>query len=110
MKKQERALRDRHTEVVVYGSFGLGAYCGGCAEKVDDRWTDEPWKYPYHCDAIKALSALKAVVHGGSELSTTREVCDHWVGVKGSGHYRYGSTTPPAYWTHNYCPKCGEKL
>ena len=36
--------------------------------------------------------------------------CDHWVGVKGSGHYRYGSTTPPPYWTHSYCPKCGEKL
>ena len=51
-----------------------------------------------------------AEVHDGSEVSTTREVCDHWVGVKGSGHYRYGSTTPPPYWTHSYCPKCGEKL
>ena len=38
------------------------------------------------------------------------DTCDHWVGVRGSGHYRYGSNTPLAYWTHDYCPKCGEKL
>ena len=68
------------------------------------------YKWHPECAVIRVLDAWEAEVHDGSEVSTTREVCDHWVGVKGSGHYRYGSTTPPAYWTHNYCPKCGEKL
>jgi hypothetical protein len=90
MNQQERdALREKHRD--------WSGHCPVCHTETA-------------CDVIKVLDAWEAVVHGSSEVSATREVCDHWVGVRGSGHYRYGSNTPPAYWTHTYCPKCGEKL
>ena len=44
------------------------------------------------------------------ETITELPNCDHWVTVKRSGQYGYASSVPPEYWTHTYCPKCGEKL
>ena len=44
-----------------------------------------------------------------NDLKTEVE-CDHWVTVKRSGHYGYASKVSPDYWTHTFCPKCGEKL
>ena len=103
MNQQERdALRYKHRCL----ESKVGPWCRSCM-------------HGWPCDVIKVLDALDEVtpidatsseVHDDSEVSVIREVCDHWVGVRGSGHYRYGSTTPPAYWTHTYCPKCGEKL
>ena len=47
----------------------------------------------------------EAEVHDGSEVSTTREVCDHadWT----SNAYSDGIYVDMGY---RYCPKCGEKL
>lgn len=42
--------------------------------------------------------------------SPTTEACDHWVGVKRSGHYKYASDTSEKFWEFTYCPKCGVKL
>jgi len=110
MNQQERdEVRKKHT-LEPYEDRITGQEVTTCAHCCTDEWP---------CDVIKVLDALEEVtptdatsseVHHDSEVSATREVCDHWVGVRGSGHYRYGSTTPPAYWTHTYCPKCGEKL
>ena len=46
---------------------------------------------------------------GNSDVMPVNE-CDHWVTVKRSGQYGYASSVPPEYWTHTFCPKCGEKL
>ena len=47
----------------------------------------------------------EAEVHDGSELSTTREVCDH--ADRTSYAYSDGIYVDMGY---RYCPKCGEKL
>ena len=54
---------------------------------------------------IKVLDASEAEVHDGSEVSSTREVCDHadWTG----NAYSDGIYVDMGY---RYCPKCGEKL
>ena len=54
---------------------------------------------------IRVLDAWEAEVHDGSEVSTTREVCDHvdW----NSAAYSEGIYVDMGY---RYCPKCGEKL
>ena len=48
---------------------------------------------------------LEAEVHDGSEVSTTREVCDHadWT----SNAYSDGIYVDMGY---RYCPKCGDRL
>ena len=62
------------------------------------RWYDDlPAATNTNEDAALAASIERAIEshdeemerREASEVSTTREVCDHWVGVKGSGHYRY---------------------
>ena len=54
---------------------------------------------------IKVLDASEAEVHDGSEVSSTREVCDHadWTG----NAYSDGIYVDMGY---RYCPKCGNKL
>ena len=72
--------------------------CLGCAEcDIDD----------YPCDVIKVLDATENLKF--SDLKDKVE-CDHWVTVKKSGQYGYASSVSPEYWTHTFCPKCGEKL
>jgi hypothetical protein len=79
----------------------------------------------YPCDVIKVLDELDRVMNAAEvygmvvramteqnshETITELPNCDHWVTVKRSGQYGYASSVPPEYWTHTYCPKCGEKL
>jgi len=90
------------------------------------------WPTAYPCDVIKVLDALEeanfqAAINyergyddGFKVLDATENLkfsdlkvkveCDHWVTVKKSGQYGYASSVSPEYWTHTYCPKCGEKL
>ena len=86
MDSQERdALREKHRD--------WSGHCPAC-------------DYQSHpCDVIKVLDAWEAEVHDGSELSTTREVCDHadWT----SSVYSDGIYVDMGY---RYCPRCGEKL
>ena len=78
MDSQERdALREKHRD--------WSGHCPAC-------------DYQSHpCDVIKVLDAWEAEVHDGSEVSTTREVCDHAIfdGNAHDGMKLYG------------CPKCG---
>jgi len=61
MNQQERdALRELHYRRDTWD----GAYCHECFQD-------------YPCDVIKVLDAWESVVHDGSEVSATREVCDH---------------------------------
>ena len=104
MNQQERdELRENHRRDGVLG-------CWTCQ---DYAWNDE-----YPCDVIRVLDAwadtteyppegqnVESEVHDGSEVSTTREVCDHadWT----SNAYSDGIYVDMGY---RYCPKCGEKL
>ena len=65
------------------------------------------WPTAYPCDVLKVLDATENLKF--SDLKVKVE-CDHWVTVKKSGQYGYASSVSPEYWTHTYCPKCGEKL
>jgi len=59
------------------------------------------------CDVIKVLDATENLKFNDLKVKVE---CDHWVTVKRSGQYGYASSVSPEYWTHTYCPKCGEKL
>jgi len=61
----------------------------------------------YPCDVIKVLDATENLKFNDLKVKVE---CDHWVTVKRSGQYGYASSVLPEYWTHTYCPKCGEKL
>ena len=64
------------------------------------------YKWHPECAVICVLDAWEAEVHHGSEVSTTREVCDHVEGGE-IPHTTEGINV----WLHfTYCPKCGEKL
>ena len=72
-----------------------GAYCGWCLQ----HWP---------CDVVEKVmfaEATSSEVHDGSEVSTTREVCDHadWTSLA----YSEDIYVDMGY---RYCPKCGEKL
>ena len=91
MNQQERdALREKHR----VGQNEADDQCQSCYS---------PDGYP--CDVIKVLDAWEAEVHDGSEVSTTREVCDHadWT----TNAYSDGIYADMGY---RYCPKCGNKL
>jgi len=120
--EERQALREKH------GKFGFRDNRTFCVFCLDDDGLD----IPYPCDVIKVLDALdeadrRAVANyeaaegyrmvvramvGQNSHGTITELanCDHWVTVKRSGQYGYASSVPPEYWTHTYCPKCGEKL
>ena len=89
---ERQALREKHTY--------LGDYCGFCVK-------DGGYPADYPCDVIKLLDATENLKP--NDLKTEVE-CDHWVTVKRSNQYGNASSVPFEYWTHNYCPKCGEKL
>jgi len=63
------------------------------------------YKWHPECAVICVLDAWEAEVHDGSEVSATREVCDHadWT----SNVYSDDIYADMGY---RYCPKCGEKL
>ena len=68
-----------------------------------------------NAEELKFSDLKTEVEHSEIRASATSDVlpeyeCDHWVTVKRSGHYGYASNVSPDYWTHTYCPKCGEKL
>jgi len=71
-------------------------------------------KVKVECDhwvTVKATKKDTAMTEQNSnETITELPNCDHWVTVKRSGQYGYASSVPPEYWTHTFCPKCGEKL
>ena len=106
MNQQERdALREMHADASFWDDPG----CSCCESTLFEGCAAGCSEWP--CDVIKVLDAWEAEVHDGSEVSTTREVCDH------------ADWTSNAYWTNNvysdgvyvdmgyrYCPKCGEKL
>ena len=89
MNQQERdALREKHRCL----ESKVGPWCRSCM-------------HGWPCDVIKVLDAWEAVVHDGSKVSATCEVCDHadWT----SNVY---SDDIYAVMGYRYCPKCGEKL
>ena len=101
MNQRERdALRNEHTKVTGFiGNKEIVPYCLGCGDYIDDD------RQPYPCDVIKVLDAWEAEVHDDSEVSTTREVCDH----ADRTSYAYSDE----YYVdmgYRYCPKCGNKL
>ena len=57
------------------------------------------------CDAWEAWEAWEAEVHDGSELSTTREVCDHLKSVA-----TVEDDGAMCWYVFGYCPHCGERL
>ena len=58
-----------------------------------------------YADAVFEPVEPECDVHDGSEVSTTREVCDHADWTRGA--YSDGIYVDMGY---RYCPKCGEKL
>ena len=101
MNQQERdAPRNEHTKVTGFmGNKEIVPYCLGCGDYIDDDGQ------PYPCDVIKVLDAWEAEVHDGSEVSTTREECDHADRIR----IAYSDV----YYVdigYRYCPKCGNKL
>jgi len=89
MNQQERdALREKHRCL----ESKVGPWCRSCM-------------HGWPCDVIKVLDAWEAEVHHDSEVSNTREVCDHadWT----SNVYSDDIYADMGY---RYCPKCGEKL
>ena len=98
MNQQERdVLRYKHRCL----ESKVGPWCRSCM-------------HGWPCDVIKVLDALDEVtpidatsseVHDGSEVSATREVCDHadWT----SNVYSDDIYADMGY---RYCPKCGERL
>ena len=85
MNQQERdALREKHQD--------WSGHCPVCHTETA-------------CDVIKVLDAWEAEVHHDSEVSNTREVCDHadWT----SNPYSEDIYADMGY---RYCPKCGERL
>ena len=100
MNKQERdELRAKHRD----GSWWDNPGCSCCEYVKVNCCFDGCDEYP--CDVIQVLDAWGAEVHDGSEVSTTREVCDHadWT----NNAYSDGIYVDMGY---RYCPKCGEKL
>ena len=112
---ERQALREKH------GKFGFRDNRTFCVFCLDDDGLD----IPYPCDVIKVLDEVDRVMNvaevyglmvraiteqNSNETITELPNCDHWVTVKRSGQYGYASSVPPEYWTHTYCPKCGEKL
>ena len=92
-----QALREKH------GKFGFRENRIFCVFCLDDDGLD----IPYPCDVIKVLDATENLKFNDLKVKVE---CDHWVTVKKSGQYGYASSVSPEYWTHTYCPKCGEKL
>ena len=89
MNQQERdALRYKHRCL----ESKVGPWCRSCM-------------HGWPCDVIKVLDAWEAEVHHDSEVSNTREVCDHadWT----SNPYSEDIYADMGY---RYCPKCGERL
>jgi len=100
MNQQERdALREKHRCL----ESKVGPWCRSCM-------------HGWPCDVIKVLDALDEVtpidatsseVHHDSEVSATREVCDHEKAYfADNGLPRHPLS---ALW-YDYCPSCGEKL
>jgi hypothetical protein len=78
----------------------------------------QPWEGGIPCDAIRALDWAETVSGNILDIRDAAQArleklevsnCDHWVGVKKSGKYRYADT-PKGLWEFTYCPKCGAKL
>ena len=90
MTEDERqALREKHQPHATFPS-----QCDECS----NTWP---------CDVIKVLDATENLKFNDLRVKVE---CDHWVTVKKSGQYGYASSVSLKYWTHTYCPKCGEKL
>ena len=101
MNQQLRdSIRAKHSRLDQHqGKIGAATYCQGCKSPTGVLTTAWP------CDVIKVLDTWESVVHDGSEVSTTREVCEHadWT----SNVYSEDIYADMGY---RYCPKCGEKL
>jgi len=96
--EERQALREKHREIFDdYGS--ICDYCDRCG--CGEYYVEWP------CDVIKVLDATENLKFNDLKVKVE---CDHWVTVKKSGQYGYASSVSPDYWTHTYCPKCGEKL
>jgi hypothetical protein len=62
-------------------------------------------------DMVKRRDALEAEPAAATTTDTPRQfTCDHWVGVKPSGQYRYHSSAPEHLWEFTFCPKCGAEV
>ena len=127
MNQQERSeMRGKHTSITFqpadYPQHPVCIVCDSAYPcdviKVLDAW--EEWlnsrtqtdttEYPpegqnVECDAWEAWEAWEAEVHDGSELSTTREVCDHLKSVA-----TVEDDGAMCWYVFGYCPHCGERL
>ena len=92
--EERQALREKH-----YSSESFECCTPECM--ADDCLSNYP------CDVIKVLDATENLKFNYLKVKVE---CDHWVTVKKSGQYGYASSVSPEYWTHTFCPKCGEKL
>jgi len=102
---ERQALREKHKPM---DDGDGGFYCNYCREEDNgEAWYGWAMGVEWPCDVIKVLDATENLKP--NDLKTKVE-CDHWVTVKRSGQYGYASSVSPEYWTHTFCPKCGEKL
>ena len=95
MNKQERdELRDSAEKAIRFQSLDAARQATSVI-RVLDAWADTT-EYPPEGQNVECD------VHDGSEVSTTREVCDH---VTEGVPDEEGKAM-----VFRYCPKCGEKL
>ena len=109
---ERKELRDKHR-----ASDGRNEWWNKTGEESPhcDRCGCGEYYVEWPCDVIKVLDATEPAIDNEVSVSGLNDNllsvhCDHWVTVKRSNQYGNASSVPFEYWTHNYCPKCGEKL